>query len=223
MPIYTKNANSILFIHIPKTGGSSLEKMVIGEGWSEHFCVRGKSLRDIPYYKTTPQHLHSEGLSQFFNFEEFNHVITIVRDPFSRLKSEYYWQQSRKLSRLGVEEWIDQTFSLYKENPYIYDNHIRPQVEFIPDIKNICIFKIEENGVQKALELFQSYRINASNFSKWWLKVSRQLFHSKYEKQSIRNPETDHKFLSFHEQILNFYQSDYTAFDYSTLPPVGAL
>lgn len=214
MPVFTRNDTSLFFIHIPKTGGSTIRTVAKHFGWEESFSIRKKKLKDIQYYKASPQHIHADVLKQVFNFDVFDQIFTLVREPFSRLKSEYYWQQSRGLTTKGVSEWIDRTFEQYTSDPYIFDNHIRPQSEFIPDHNNTQIFKLEENGVQKAKSLLQENKADLTPLERWKFSVSGLLDSNRREKHSSPNQEVEKAFNAHHKEIVAFYASDYTAFKY---------
>ena len=151
MPIYLKKNEKILFVHIPKCGGSSFSDFLIRKKYEESLTVRGKAIKDIEFWKSSPQHLHRDVLKKLLNFEKFDKIITIVRDPFERLKSEYYWQLNAgiiKDKEILPGKWFDNLIDKYHTNNYIYDNHIRPQNEFL--INESKVFKLEEQGIKKA-------------------------------------------------------------------------
>jgi len=214
MPVFSKGDKSILFIHIPKSAGSSVERIGAEAGWSESFSIRGKSLRDIFYFKASLQHLHAEALSKLFYFDRFDSIFTIVRNPFSRFKSEYYWQRSQLITNLGVDDWVRDTLARYENDNHIYDNHIRPQVDFIPDCQGLEVFKLEQNGVVRASEIFN--RLSPANsewksWAKFWKFNSRQDVKEKY---SMKDLEIEAKFRKCYDRIADFYQADFEAFCY---------
>lgn len=212
MPVFSKGDKNILFLHIPKSAGSTIEKMGAELGWSESFSIRGKALREIRYCKASLQHLHAEPLELLLNMDEFDSIFTVVRNPFSRLKSEYYWQRAQRITDLGVDEWIADTFEKYSSNSYVYDNHIRPQVEFLPTAGNLQVFKLEEDGVAKAKEVFLSL---SPEKSRSWAQKFTSLFAKKpQEKRSQKDPAIETIFSQHYEKIVKFYQDDYSVFSY---------
>lgn len=222
MPIFTKNKNNILFIHIPKSGGSSIEKIGSDLGWKESFSIRGKTLSEISLYKSSFQHLHAKPLSEILNLDAFDSIFTVVRNPFNRLKSEYYWQQKQNLTNLAVDEWIEEIFSNYYRNSYIYDNHIRPQVEFIPNTKNTNVFKLEDNGIEKVKSLFLSIQNNSKKerspstfFSDKNESLKEACFvANRHEKRSIKDDSVEASFEKHYKNIVRFYKDDFFAFRY---------
>ena len=202
MPIYTKKNYSILFIHIPKCGGSSFSDFLIRNKYEESLTVRGKAIKDIEFWKSSPQHLHKDVLKKLLNFEKFDKIITIVREPFERLKSEYYW-----LLKSGIIEekgnipgkWFDDLIEKYHTNKYIYDNHIRPQNEFL--INESKVFKLEEEGINKAIK----YALN---------KAPYRVLNNKKLKKTQKNEFIDNQFQEIEGKIKNFYSEDYKILGY---------
>jgi hypothetical protein len=216
MPIFTNGNRKILFIHIPKSAGSSIERIGRDKGWEESFSVRGKSLTEAAYYKATPQHFHADILRQIFDFKEFDSVFTIVRNPYDRLKSEYYWQRDQSMTNLQVDDWVSNIFQRYSENQFICDNHIRPQVEFLPDYEHLKILKLEENGVEKAKEIFVHLSEDLRK-GKIGAKLRKTHFgFEKREKQSVKHPKIEAMFAKNYGKIVEFYKADYDKLSYDT-------
>ena len=198
MPVFSKENKSILFVHIPKCGGSSISKIFQKNNWEESFSVRGKSLSEIEYLKSSPQHYHGEIIKNIFDISKFNKIFTIVRNPFNRLKSEFYWQLNNKIStNKSPEDWFNNVLEKYNQNNYIYDNHIRPQNEFI--LEKIHIFKLEE-GLKKVYEYI---------FDKRFLFIKEpKLKKMKYD-QLIEG-----QFLKIKSKVEDFYSKDYELLKY---------
>ena len=199
MPVYSKKNKHILFIHIPKSGGSTLSKVLQNEDWDESFCIRNKPLRNIKYLNCSPQHFHNEIIKEIFNINKFEKIFTIVRNPFERLKSEYYWQLKQKIiSNISPQDWLNNILEEYKENKFIYDNHIRPQNEFI--FEKAKIFKLEE-GMDKVFKFILGHNIITTNKE---IKLKKSDY-----KILIEN-----EFLKLKTKIKDFYAEDYKMLEY---------
>ena len=210
MPVFTKRECNILFIHIPKCAGSTVEKISAKLGWSESFSVRGKRLSDIKYYKASLQHLHAKALMTIFDPNYFDATFTIVRNPYARLKSEYYWQKYKGITEKPAPLWIEETLKLYKTNNYLYDNHIRPQHEFLIDSAEI--FKLEEDGIEKAKKLLERHDKKIATLS---LKNLKSKFsQNKKEKEMQKNMTVEEQFIKHYRIIRDFYGKDYEKFSY---------
>ena len=207
MPIFSKKNKNILFVHIPKSGGSSFCSLISKTNWQENFTIRNKEIKSLYYLKCSPQHYHGEILKQIFNLEKIEKKVTIVRNPFERIKSEYYWQLKTKIINKDIQpkEWFNSILSDYNSNNFIYDNHIRFQSEFIID--NIKAFKLEENGIQNAL----NYALdNDFAYKKFLIKILK----FRKLKRTKRYEYIDEKFLELKNQIIDFYLKDYEMFSY---------
>lgn len=148
MPVFSSDEFKILFIHVPKTGGSTIEHFfyksefkVLYRDPSSALLNKG-SLNRIR--KCSPQHMHAEMLTTVFDIDKFDYVFTLVRDPISRFKSEYAMRNSQNfdVSPEAVYQWLQTTLLHYNSNQFIYDNHIRPQAEFI--VPGTHVFKLED-------------------------------------------------------------------------------
>lgn len=214
MPVFSKGKVNILFLHIPKSAGSTIEKIADDLGWEESFSIRGKSLKEIRYCKASLQHLHAKPLESILNFQQFDSIFTVVRNPFSRFKSEYYWQRSQRITELSVDDWVFDTFERYWKDSYVYDNHIRPQVEFLPSSAQFEVFKLEERGVERAKELFCDYFNESRNVNSWVGRLRLLFTPERQEKRSMKDPEIEASFESHYERIVDFYKQDYSKLSY---------
>lgn len=208
MPILSKDSRYTLFIHIPKTGGSYIEECCRKSGWSVGLIFNGVNPDHLPGLKITPQHFHAEVYNQFIDFSSDIETFTVVRHPWNRFRSEYYWQLDQGRTVKPPSEWISDVLSRFGDDPSIFDNHLRHQIDFIPNSKNLKIFRLEDGGLNSALlylgvnkpraflEKFRGMRLGAS------YKVS------KYDKN------IDSVFEDKRDLIENVYRSDMTKFSY---------
>jgi len=156
MPYFKNNDVNILFIHIPKTGGSSVDYY-----FSSKFNIplNNNSLFDFIDNKTKTnkniiinsslQHITYKQIIQYnkvFNID-FNNIkiITICRNPYERIISDLFWHK-----KININTSKNEVFNIINE--YLvsdkYDNHNIPQHIFITDnnkkiIDNIHILHTE--------------------------------------------------------------------------------
>ncbi len=211
MPVFLKNGHAVLHIHIPKCGGSSFQKKARLDGWKEHFSIHGVHGSEMSWCRISPQHLHAEMLGEFFELDKFNLIIAVVRNPYNRLMSEYFWQKSQCLTRLAPSDWVTSTFDLFQNDPSIFDNHIRPQSDFITP--NAKLFRLEDNGVDFALKAMKSLDPFMGSIdsirNRFMLSLSNtQLKKSRY------SLEVESEFARMEGEIRSFYKNDFTRFDY---------
>lgn len=152
MPIFKKNEQNILFIHVPKTGGSSIEHVFKDSGYNVHFLDGKMGPASLNYMrKCAPQHMNAEMLEHNFRLDKFDLIFTMVRDPLARFKSRYIWTHRKEKSINPVVDgkWIEKQFREFASNRFIGGNHVRPQVDFLTPGCNVYYF---ENGMQQVID-----------------------------------------------------------------------
>jgi len=139
-----------VFLHIPKTGGTAIKRILgINQLNSENPAL-------IP----SPQHLTCALLRAAIGPEKYDSYFkfTFVRNPWSRLVSDYFWRQGASKRR------VDMTFSEFTE--YVegvvrtgrfydrrFDDHFIPQVQYTRDVDRIFHFEAFADGVKSAARL----------------------------------------------------------------------
>lgn len=195
MPIINEN-KTILFIHIPKTGGTSIESAF------ENLTLFNKY--GSKYTEVTPQHFDRE-IYEYLGITADNSVsFAIVREPKSRFISEYNYRlrASRFIKRLiNVDQFAFYIDRRVDKNIRMLDNHINPQSNFI--FSTTKVFKFESE-----LECCFQNIASVCNSS---LKVNKLPHKKKSEKKITKiNSQT--------ASIINHvYKRDFERFDY---PPV---
>jgi hypothetical protein len=209
MPVFIKRDKTCLFIHIPKAGGSSVEAGARRLGWKEYLSIRGVSAERLSMLKSSPQHLHASVLAGFMNFELFDLVLMICRHPLERFKSEYYWQSRQGITDLAPAAWANAVLDRVRTDPWMHDNHFRPQVEFIPDGGGERVYKIEENGVGKALAALEDLG------GKGGLGNILSFYSGRFASKSSRKiPSVEDALNSFSTRVYEYYREDYERFGY---------
>jgi len=153
MPLYLNNKRNVLFIHIPKTGGTTIENWLYKTGDFKQLLFSEHILKDT---RVTGQHFGFETLENLIgdlNTKDL-YKFAIVRNPYDRLISEFFYRVKIKDLTLGEKpekyfsSWVDCTFKMYKNDNSILDNHLRPQSYFVSD--DVVCFKLE-NGIENAI------------------------------------------------------------------------
>lgn len=136
MPYFSK-AN-VLLIHIPKTGGTSIEdyfyskfniKKTIDTLWSNlTIQLNSHSLQHCTYLELYERKDYFD-----IDFDKVK-IIASVRNPYYRIVSDLFFNN---MIKKNTEQSI--VFEKIKEfliNPTKYDNHSRPQYEYLFDNNN---------------------------------------------------------------------------------------
>lgn len=144
MPIFKIKNKLILFLHIPKAGGTSVEQWLTDLGGSESLRLRYNKIS----FPCVPQHFHGDLIDALFAPGFFDYSFAVPRNPYWRLLSEYNYRMGHRrwyerwYPTPSFSLWVNYVLSRYKSHPYIYSNHIRPQVEFAID--NTETYRLED-------------------------------------------------------------------------------
>ena len=212
MPYY-QNKN-ILFIHIPKTGGTSIENFFFKK-FNVVPCFQslhsdGQALKEIPYSLQHSTFNDIKTNNKYFNIN-FNNltIISSVRNPYDRIISHLFFKKLIKKDE--NPEIVEQILKdlLIRKNYFKYDNHITPQYIFIMDKNNFlkkCIILKMEN-LQSNMN-----RIGFNDFN-FFENVSNE-----YEYNNIHNI----KYLNYLNEksifLINiFYKYDFIVFNYKMI------
>jgi Sulfotransferase family len=152
VPVFVHGEHRVLFVHVPKTGGSAVEDAFSDAGWDVHFLDRRARRHPVSQLRRcSPQHMHAALLDQVLRLDRMDAVLTVVRDPLARFRSEYLWRHRRDpdLDPLAVEAWGRRRLERYAVDPFVRDNHIRPQAEFLLPGARVHRY---EDGLQTAVD-----------------------------------------------------------------------
>lgn len=140
MPLFTKDSRSIVFVHIPKTAGTSVESHFRANGWSMSFWSYARDEGRV----ASDQHLlYSELAARIPGMDEM-YSFAIVRHPIKRLISEWRWQRwHQKRFKDTLSEFVRRVADSLATDKVYWDNHWRPQSDFLaPGLDRIC--KLED-------------------------------------------------------------------------------
>lgn len=181
MPIHIEK--EILFIHIPKTGGSSVEKAL---GLHPH-----QVLDAYDFLSGTGKHLQHLTYSEIklrvdTQILERMNMFCIVRNPIERFYFEYHWRLKIKhkvVENLSIEEFAQYLLQLKKNNKLSQECHYRLQSDYFYEKesvhKDIKIFRLED-GMQNVEDwlnvlLDEKIKIKHDNKTKKGTKPSSSL------------------------------------------------
>lgn len=146
MPVFRGQGKTILYVHVPKTGGTAVESFFNRNGFDVYFRDTGR-LQNLNFVrKCSPQHYNRAILEAIFNFDRFDYIFMTCRDPILRFKSAFLMRASGK-PNADQNLWANGVLRKYRADPFVYDNHIRPQSDFY--IPGIDVFR-QEDGFDEA-------------------------------------------------------------------------
>ena len=143
MPLFKKDNKTILFIHIPKCAGTTIERAFEDAGWDIEFLVEPARRGHTDWIPCNPQHWHyADLLKNIYNKYDIDYEFTVVRNPFQRLISELHWRGNATNNLTELMNTMGLRYlQYYIENNYTMDNHIRPQQQFIGPTTNVFRFE----------------------------------------------------------------------------------
>lgn len=141
MPFIESDRKRILFVHIPRTGGTSIEKSLNLVAPLRFFCPA-----PLPFLRMTPQHLTFHDMKSLFGTDFFEYSFTVIRDPYRRVESVYNMRTALTRERFIKDippftVWLQINLSHASKDPYHFDGHLRPQTDYIGS--GMKIFKYE--------------------------------------------------------------------------------
>jgi hypothetical protein len=212
MPLFQVRDQTLYFAHVPRTGGSNLENYLAARFGSASMLDRdwmsawagGGWRRDS--LLTSPQHMTAVDAARVLPVTGVP-SFAVVRDPAARIVSEFRFQarrgfRRRRLTELGFSTWLRLMLAAAHRDPRIFDNHLRPQTEIVP--QTAVVFRLE-GGLDPVIAWIDAIAE----------ETAPELVIGNDEPASFRGtvaPSRDDLRL-----IARFYASDYKRFGY--LPP----
>lgn len=194
MPYY--KTSDLLFIHIPKTGGTVIEQQIKKQHNQTLWTGPKNNILPSPFNNISLQHQFYTTIYKFkdklnINFDNIK-IFCVVRNPYDRIISDLFFLKLIKPNFSAI-----QVYNVIKNN-YInrndIDNHNQPQYKYITDkneniISNIKIFRCEQlNKINKQLNEFIGFNINIvkknvnKDYSKYLNKQSIKIINDYYKK-----------------------------------------
>lgn len=129
MPFITLSGRNLLYLHVPKTGGTTIE------AWMKTLAPLQFHSGMPPALRCTPQHLRMVDFRTLFAPGFFDVAVMTVRNPYDRIASEFRMRavlagKSFWNSYPDFSIWLERTLEAAAKNPFHLDNHLRPQWQF---------------------------------------------------------------------------------------------
>ena len=213
MPYFKNNDINVLYIHIPKTGGTSVEnyfstkfkiplniKSLFGE--NKQWLKVNSTLQHITYNQIVQNH-KIIGIN-FVNIK----IITVVRNPYERIISDLF--HFKLITVDTSKETVVKVISQYVNSSH--DNHNVPQHKFITNdkgviIPNIHILKTENltrdmhNLDYRDFNMFDNKNSNKVNYYNYLNNESINIINKVYHWDFILFKYDLKPFVFVHEKV----------------------
>lgn len=227
MPLFHNGDDLVLFVHIPKCGGTAVENSFRNAGWEWGYLNEPKKT-GYDEKPCNPQHFHAEVIEELIMpSENCTDQITIVRNPYTRLVSEFMWRTGANahvkqhgytdvffehldnftISHLKAYKVNETQYQLSKKQftegkqSFVFDNHFRPQIHFITQAWNLYWF--EEMDTRFWPEMNNKYGIESPG-----------LQNNTLDKNAERPTEHRNPSQEFKDLFTEIYYEDCKAFGY---------
>lgn len=211
MPVLTHSGSSVVFVHIPKTGGTSVERFFDGRCQqtlmtNTDTLLRYKKTREWFGLRVAAQHLTLDEI-RFCLSQDLPEIrVAMVRDPYARMESEFFYQiglgqiQNR---HEHFSKWALEQLRRAKMDPWMQDGHFRPQSDFTDP--SVEVFRLEQ-GMEPLLR-----------------RISEALSIEFDPQQMKQHNRSDRVQVKWSPRLLAefnaFYQNDFRLFDYELRDP----
>lgn len=146
MPILLINGALHYFAHVPKCAGSSVKDHLVARFGAMALTdgAFAKLAEGARWTRTSPDHVDWATLTRMVPADWFASVFAISRHPVARVVSAFHFQQEVEKAvpaDTGFDAWLADGLSRMADDPFLYDNHLRPQVDFMPE--DAAVFPVE--------------------------------------------------------------------------------
>ncbi|WP_424933223.1 sulfotransferase family 2 domain-containing protein [Amaricoccus macauensis] len=216
MPLARIGSTLLFFVHVPKTGGTSIESYLRTKG------PLGLAGTRHGWSRTTPQHIHADIHGELVPPGLYDHGFAVIRDPKARLLSEFKMRAEplrfkprpiglarlagykakgkaaygirlrHRIDYFDFDDWVTRVFDEYRRDPFYKDNHMRPQAQFVSP--GLRLFRFED-GLDRVFRWIDEVTGTAPSSGEFFERRSAPM-------EISCSPETD-------ELIREFYREDY--------------
>lgn len=210
MPIsYTYN---LIFIHIPKCAGTTIEKMIGTCTSAEYYDLKSRLKSG---QLKTPQHFTYLELKNVLDVDWSNyHAFSIVRNPYTRFVSEYNYRKDlftkTKKPEHDPKDFVSFVGCLDMEvsqRTQLFDGHLETQSSFL---------KNEIGAIESSIQVF-----NFENLAPCWTMIEEKtgVKYTPYfwfRKNNSNIPYQDFYTPELKSIVYNFYKEDFDNFNYNS-------
>jgi hypothetical protein len=222
MPISYKHR--IIFVHIPKCAGSSVQRL-IDVNTIDELCfqdIKKTSIYVNPKkfsvddvvrltHRTAYHYTYSElkKLLPFYFLKNF-FVFSVVRNPYSRIVSEYHYLLYQASINKAINSYVPESFQSFltkldhteSDRIQMFEGHLEPQVSFLTDGEHIST-NIKIYRYENLAECFAEIKQKTNGTVDYHTRKSH-----------IDKPYQEYYTQELQDKVYKFYKEDFDKFNY---------
>lgn len=218
MPI--NYSQKIIFIHIPKCAGTSVERILQIKDEKDFYTEKLTSniLAELALKNFTDEDykICASKNKQHYTYKELSKILSedilknftkfsIVRNPYDRLVSEYYFREKSVKLHKNFEDFAKNVLKLNRfTRNWLYDGHLETQSSYLIN---------EENNFNSIDKIFKFEKLNECAAFLTGVTGDKNMPHLR--KTSNRKPYEEYYTQELKEIVYNFYKEDFINFNYS--------
>lgn len=170
MTAFVNHDNKIIFVHTPKTGGTSITDCMVGlSNLQQAEVLFGMPTKNVYYWDDDEGHATSKQLRDKFEQYDDYTSFAVMREPYNWLVSMYEFKNKEKATTFSrfVNSFYE-TGECLQSHWFTYDGKI--DVNLVIDFENLL------DGLQKNFQLTNPLRkINVNNYKKDYHYESKEV------------------------------------------------
>jgi hypothetical protein len=201
---------NLKFIHIPKNAGTSIENLgkLYNYKWGRFDNIKVYKKSSCDYYIW-----HSPYIIKEKGYEYF----CIIRNPYDKIISEFYYVTSNKLlenkfsNKKHIDifyEWFNNIYEIYKNNKYWNNCHILPQSNYIFD-------KNRNKIIKYIIVMDKDFNKNLNNLFNKKFNLNIDITKLKKDNSTRKKFNKNDLNIDIRNKIYEMYKSDFKNFNFS--------
>lgn len=215
MPIMRIGRDLHYFAHIPKCAGQAIEAYMLEKDIRLAFIDNGFFGRPLSksWPGSSPQHAPWAEVSRLIPEDWFETSFAVVRNPLTRFVSAYNHRlfarnpAARSPALMTCTMWWRHFESVSDRVPFLLDNHLRKQSDFVPP--NAEIFQLEDGLDPVAWHISNLVNTDPGGGIKIKDPASNRIFGSA---EMVKVP------LALQKRLIEYYKEDFERFGYDAKP-----
>lgn len=221
MPLVRASGKLIYFAHVPKCGGTAVERYLQARFgplgfWDPLYAMRSDT---AAWTRSPPQHMPEIVRRDLVPDTLLDAKFTIVRHPYRRLRSVFMFQKMIEGAiprSIGFVRWLDIVTREIETNAYRLHGHLQPMSHFVP--KAAQVFRLEDglDAIVPWLDAVTESSDGPRTITPANVLTDR-LHHEGHEPPAHAEPGSEAL-----EKVARIYAGDFERFGYSADPAAGS-